>query len=77
MSWNTSHMHTLPDLGYVSRSMMTRLILATHPWSTVAITLVVSCAMPTAMASPLVVISTTCVWLRPTSKIDQLSTFGD
>lgn len=27
--------------GYVSRSMMTRLILATQPWSHVAITLVV------------------------------------
>ncbi len=39
--------------------MTTRLILATQPWSTVAITPVVICAMPTATASPLVVISTT------------------
>ena len=46
--------------GYVSRSMMTRLILETHPWSHVDITLVFICAMPMAMASPLVVIMTTC-----------------
>ena len=39
--------------------MMTRLILATTPWSHVAITLVVICAMPSATASPFVVIITT------------------
>lgn len=38
---------------------MTRLILATQPWSQVAMTEVVIWAMPRAMASPLVVISTT------------------
>mmetsp|Transcript_19291 Transcript_19291/g.56919 ORF Transcript_19291/g.56919 Transcript_19291/m.56919 type:complete len:232 (-) Transcript_19291:958-1653(-) len=45
--------------GYVSRSMMTRLILATTPWSQCAMSEVVICAMPTATASPLVVIRTT------------------
>lgn len=44
---------------------MTRLILATQPWSHVAIVAVFICAMPTATASPLVVISTTCArWVR-------------
>mmetsp|Transcript_31517 Transcript_31517/g.89465 ORF Transcript_31517/g.89465 Transcript_31517/m.89465 type:complete len:294 (+) Transcript_31517:3572-4453(+) len=45
--------------GYVSRSITTRLIFATQPWSQVAITAVVIWAMPTAIASPLVVIRTT------------------
>eukprot|EP00965_Chrysotila_dentata_P033936 1130214-Pleurochrysis_carterae.AAC.4 len=38
---------------------MTRLILATTPWSQCAMSAVVICAMPTATASPFVVISTT------------------
>merc|ERR1719482_2398459 len=46
-------------LGYVSRSITTRLILATTPWSQVAITAVVIWAIPTATASPLVVMITT------------------
>ena len=53
--------------GYVSRSITTRLILATHPWSHVAMTAVFICAMPTATASPFVVISTTS---SPTSMPD-------
>ncbi len=56
-------------LGYVSLSMMTRLIFATLPWSQVAMTDVVIMAMPIAMASPLVVISTTCA---RTSELKQI-----
>jgi hypothetical protein len=41
-------------LGYVSLSMMTRLIFAATPWSQLAIVLVVICATPTATASPCV-----------------------
>ncbi len=47
---------------------MTRLILATQPWSHVAMTEVVICAMPKAIASPFVVIRTTWIstWIEVT-----------
>lgn len=45
---------------YVSRSIITRLITATTPWSTDAITAVVIWAIPIAIASPFVVIITIC-----------------
>ena len=45
--------------GYVSRSMMQRLTLATTPWSQLAMSTVDICAYPSAIASPLVVMSTT------------------
>ena len=45
--------------GYVSRSMITRLTRATAPWSQSAMTDVVIIAIPMAMASPFVVMSTT------------------
>ena len=45
--------------GYVSLSMMTRLTLATQPWSQVAMMDDVICAMPIATASPFVVMTTT------------------
>lgn len=45
--------------GYVSLSMMTRLILHTLPWSTLAMPALFIMAMPTATASPLVVMMTT------------------
>eukprot|EP00659_Diplonema_papillatum_P018133 gene18133-biopygen18337 len=41
-------------MGYVLLSMMTRLILATMPWSHVAMTDVVISAMPNATISPFV-----------------------
>ena len=45
-------------LGYVSLSMMTRLIFAITPWSQEAIVAVVICANAIHIASPLVVVTT-------------------
>ena len=48
--------------------MMTRLILATQPWSQDTMVDVVICAIPRATASPLVVMMTTCMTSREMSQ---------